>query len=317
MYTILYTIYNKAQEKAENNKKARFRVKIYRCICTMIFHYMNTVHIMFLKNHKNHCTVNKKQRTEEYIVSLTSFPGRINTVWITIESLLRQKVRADKIILWLANSQFPKGYSELPKQLLDMQTRGLEIKFCDDLRSYKKFYYAMQIYKKAFIITADDDCFYPTNYISSLVEMHHQYPEDIVCRTAPLITPTYSTPPSKWNGLLTGEEISSYRLSINSGSGALFPPGSLSAEAFDKDKFMKLCPFADDLWLTIMAHINGTKITRKKYYCYPIVISGTQKESLVSINRRKSADGFNNDTQWSNLIREYRLELETVLGKFI
>lgn len=313
MYTLLYIVYEKLQEMVEKNKKAKLRGGICQRICSLIYYYMNKVHVNYLKIHKSKATVNKVKRSEEYIVSLTSFPARIGTVWLTVESLLRQKTKADKIILWLADSQFPKGYAELPKRLIDMQERGLEIKFCEDLKSYKKFYYTMQLYKQSNIITADDDCLYPTDYISSLMEMHQQYPKDVVCRTAPLITPNYLTSPSKWNGLLSGEVISSYRLSINSGSGALFPPGSLGEEAFNKEAFLKLCPFADDLWLTVMVHLNGTQITRTKYHPYPIVISGTQKVSLVSINRGDSPDELNNDKQWSNLIRKYQSELKSII----
>ena len=52
------------------------------------------------------------------IVSLTSFPARINTVHQVIESLLNQTKKADKIILWLAPEQFPNGEKDLPEKLL-------------------------------------------------------------------------------------------------------------------------------------------------------------------------------------------------------
>ncbi|MBQ2886366.1 MAG: hypothetical protein IJE43_21810 [Alphaproteobacteria bacterium] len=40
------------------------------------------------------------------IVSLTSYPARINIVHKTIESLLNQTYKADKVILYLAYEQF-------------------------------------------------------------------------------------------------------------------------------------------------------------------------------------------------------------------
>ena len=89
-------------------------------------------------------SLNEKKRDKQLIVSLTSFPLRIGRLWIVIETLLRQKVQPDKIILWLAKSQFPNGDFDLPKKLLKQTKRGLEIRFVDeDIRSYKKFYYTL------------------------------------------------------------------------------------------------------------------------------------------------------------------------------
>ena len=39
---------------------------------------------------------------EEVIISLTSFPKRMKTLPLTLESLFRQTVKPTKIILWLA-----------------------------------------------------------------------------------------------------------------------------------------------------------------------------------------------------------------------
>jgi hypothetical protein len=48
------------------------------------------------------------RRIDNLIVSLTSFPGRIDEIQYTIFSLLDQNVLPEKIILWLAENEFPK-----------------------------------------------------------------------------------------------------------------------------------------------------------------------------------------------------------------
>ena len=40
------------------------------------------------------------------IISLTSFPKRIDTVYLTIKTLLNQTVKPQKVVLWLAKNQF-------------------------------------------------------------------------------------------------------------------------------------------------------------------------------------------------------------------
>src|SRR5690606_5759236 len=59
--------------------------------------------------------LNSSQRDEKYIVSFTSFPGRIDQVWIVAELLLRQSFKPDAVILWLSEEQFPDR--QVPKNL--------------------------------------------------------------------------------------------------------------------------------------------------------------------------------------------------------
>ena len=58
---------------------------------------------------------------QELIVSLTSYPARIDTVNQTIETLLNQSLCPDKVILWLAPEKFPNREADLPQQLLDLR----------------------------------------------------------------------------------------------------------------------------------------------------------------------------------------------------
>lgn len=70
------------------------------------------------------------------IVSLTSFPKRIPTLYLVIESILRQTVKPDKLILHLTKSQV-KDIELLPKRLLELRKRGLEIVLCPDNIRYE------------------------------------------------------------------------------------------------------------------------------------------------------------------------------------
>ena len=84
--------------------------------------------------------LNKEYRREKIIVSLTSFPARIDCVEYSVKSLMMQDYKPDRIILWLSNLQF-KSEGELPDTLLVLKDKGLEIKFCnDDLRGHKKYF---------------------------------------------------------------------------------------------------------------------------------------------------------------------------------
>src|SRR5690606_32307945 len=113
----------------------------------------------------------------------------------------------------------------LPKNLVKLQQRGLEIKIVGgtDLRSHKKYFYAMQEYKKSIIITVDDDFIYPLNLIEKLYQNHIRYPNNIIANRA--ISKTYVNNVLqsyiKWE-TIKGEKGPSKDIFFTSGGGTLF-----------------------------------------------------------------------------------------------
>ncbi len=117
--------------------------------------------------------ISQKDIKPKLVVSLTSFPKRICTIHLVIESILRQSLRPNKVLLYLSKEQFGDTVDEsnLPKRLLALQKKGLEIIMVDgDLRSYKKFYYAFKDYPDSLVVTVDDDIIYNTDLIRTLFE---------------------------------------------------------------------------------------------------------------------------------------------------
>lgn len=240
---------------------------------------------------------------DDIIISLTSFPGRINSVWLTIETLIRQTYRPYKIVLWLADSQF-KSINDLPSTLLKLREKGLDIKFCDDLRSHKKYYYTMLEYPNYTIITVDDDTFYPENLVENLVITSDANPGVICCNLAHLMTINDGKIDS-YESWLSGAEgfqgPSDFLVPIGC-EGVLYPPNSLSKEAFDIIKIKEICPLADDLWLKAMATLNGIKAvkTNKTSITYVNQIS-SRVQSLNEINVNQNM----NDIQLNKIISNY------------
>ena len=56
-------------------------------------------------------------RQPKIIASLTSYPPRIETVHIAIQSLLAQKHLPDLVVLWLYEDDFPNRELDLPLEL--------------------------------------------------------------------------------------------------------------------------------------------------------------------------------------------------------
>ncbi len=251
--------------------------------------------------------ITEKKRDSKYIVSLTSFPARINDVWISIETILRQSVKPDEIILWLAESQFPD--KKIPESLHNLTKRGLTIKYCDDLKSHKKYYYAVKEYSDSNIITLDDDLYYHKDVLKNIIELHKKYPDCISTNRAHeiIIINDEILPYRKWNHNAVNITKPSHLLLQTGGAGTLYPPRKLHKDILDKNLIKHLSFHADDVWLKMMAYLEGTKIITNKFYNKDfITVSKTQKEKLVSTNVIMGG----NDEQLKNILDYYNIKIK-------
>ena len=257
--------------------------------------------------------INTELREELYVVSLTSFPARIDNVWIAIECLLRQTFKPDKIILWLAITQFPD--KKVPDSLKKLETWGLEVRFCEeDLRAHKKYLYTMKEFPSANIITVDDDLYYDNGLLENLYVLHKKHPQHIVTNRAHKMTFTSRNEIKsyrKW-----GHNVSlkkpSHLLFATGGGGTLYPSNSLHAEIFNIEVFKKICFLADDIWLKCMALKQGTKVvTNATYNKDPLTIRKSQMEKLVSANVLSGG----NDKQLRDVCAHYNIDLSNYIDK--
>lgn len=194
------------------------------------------------------------------IVSLTSYPARIGEINKVINCLIKQTIMPEKIVLYLAEDQFPKHI--VPKTLEQYQQYGFEIHWCDeDIGSYKKFYYAFQEYPDDIIITVDDDFYYKETMIEELMRYYEPFPNAVLARRAHLIT-------RKENGEIAsyGNWLQQYDRFVGmprmdyfatTGGGTLFPPHIFHNEIFNKEIFMKYCSHADDVWVKVMQLLSN------------------------------------------------------------
>lgn len=241
----------------------------------------------------------------DVIVSLTSFPARINSVHFTIQSLLNQSYLPKQIILWLANEQFPNAEKELPEELLKLQDGGIFIiKWCDDLRPHKKYYYAMQEYADMPIITVDDDVIYSENTVQQLVESYKKFPFAVSALRAHRIKLTEEkqiAPYRFWKREIKDVGIPSLALCATGVGGVLYPPHILPPETFNKSRIQEVCLNADDLWLKTMELINYV----------PVVLAGAPAKleyvphsQEVALWKENDTNG-GNDTQLETLLETY------------
>jgi len=187
-------------------------------------------------------------------VTLTSYPPRFRYLHLTLQSLLRQSVRADRIVLWIAQDDAPL----LPDAVRSLTAQGLEIRLGGDLRSFKKLIYAVEAFPDDFLAIADDDVFYPKKWLETLLLGYDPGKRVIPCRRAHRITvdPQGGVLPYRFWEWDIRDNGPCDRIVPTGVGGVLYPPNSLDPGVVRRDVFNALCPSSDDLWFYWMARRN-------------------------------------------------------------
>ena len=209
----------------------------------------NEIKQKLLKNHeifedflKGPIGIKELEEGEEHtIVSLTSWPPRIHTVFLTIESILRQTHKPHKVVLYLAKDEFYEN-TDLPETLKFQQTRGLEVRWVkENLRSYKKLLYALKEFPESNIITVDDDHIYKKTLLDEFLKEHAKDKETVIGGAT----------------ILIDKNIENAFIMAIGAFGILYPPRSFMDNVFDTETIKKINPIGDDEWFASAATANG------------------------------------------------------------
>lgn len=254
------TLYNLLDKYRFCENDGNIKAKLKRAVRIFIYFEVNYILPIWYQCTKRYNRITQQNCTPGIVVSLTSFPKRIGTVWITIESIIRQKTKPEKVILWLSEEQLPSKDC-IPNSLWEQCERGLEIRFVKgDIRSYKKYVYAFQEFPDKYIITTDDDIVYPTDMVGGLYEIAKNNPKSVACCFSCKIRwdendrCIYQMPQE------TPVDGSGYNVFYGTGGGTIFKPSEMDPDAANIELCTSLCPSADDFFLNGITRLSGCKI---------------------------------------------------------
>lgn len=256
-------------------------------------------------------TKNPRPEGERVIVSLTSYGRRVKSVLpYAIISLLRQTFKPDVIILWLDKEHW--NDDNLPKPLIKLRTKGLTIAYCDDIKSYKKLIPSLEMYPNDIIIAVDDDFIYASHLIKQLMEAWYKEPNRVYVHRAFGITFTNDGSVEKYNHWQ--KEISNRSDDFVfplGGSGCLYKRELLYPDVMHNELFLRLAPYADDVWFFFMEFLQGTKRTvlprlKHTYILIDFFYQYTHRTAaLYNVNDKE--DG--NDPQIRAVMDYYHIDL--------
>lgn len=272
------------------------------------YFFLETYHGLSVKFSRR-IGITQTKRTPEVIVSLTTIPERIGKVSLCLDSLLRQSTKPDQLILWLSESEDPKrpciDYNSLPAELHGLTQRGLEIRWCKDIGSYRKIIPTLKAHPEALIVTADDDIFYPRRWLQQLVEAHSREPQYIHCHRAHMIrydSLGRALPYRDWVWHAGDFMGPSPDLLPTGVGGVLYGPGQLHPEVLNEAAFLELCPKADDIWLKAMSLLVGVPCKKVAKNTFDMVAI------RISTNRTLSSENYDqdgNDPQIRAVAKQY------------
>lgn len=225
-------------------------------------------------------------------VSLTSFGPRIGSVHLAVESIAAGAVRPRTLTLWLSEDE---AQDPLPPPLRRLRVRGLRIAATHDWGAHKKYYPHVSTGDLVRpLVTADDDVFYPRDWLAGLLEAHAETPDAVVAHRAHRfrLEGGRPAPYASWARCTTttpGPDV--FPTGV---SGVLYPEAMLQALRDAGDTFIETAPRADDVWLHATALRHGIPVRqtgpRTKLY---VAVGGTQRSGL----KHSNVEGGGNDGQ--------------------
>lgn len=243
--------------------------------------------------HRNRTVTDSVLSPRGPVVSLTTYGKRIDTVYLTLESIALGSLLPSRLILWMDEED---RFNDLPETLRRLQARGLEIRLTPNYGPHKKYFPYLQSNDllECPLATADDDALYPANWLKGLDASYKAHPSLVSCYRAHVM---------KFEGAgfapyVTWERCRSVEpsfLNFATGvSGTIYPPALQERLKAAGLGFVDLCPRADDVWLHLQAIRGGFKIKQLKAWeqSFP-ELPGTQDVGLVLDN----VHGSQNDLQ--------------------
>lgn len=267
--------------------------------------------LFLTKFHLKEEGINRTQkRNKKIILSLTSYGRRLSkTAPYAIYSLLKQTMKPDLVILWLDNENW--NDANLPASIRHLCQYGLSVRYCDDIRSYKKHVPTLSLFPDDLVITVDDDFYYSSKMVEKIYSGYLDHPNSIVTLRAHRVlfdTNGKRLPYEQWD--MMQHDTAEGPLFATTGGGCLLQLSLLHNDTLKPELFLSLCPTADDVWFYFMTLMQKTQIVVLPQWSVFMMIpmdvfyqKTHAQTSLQEVNRGLSA----NDRQISAMMEHYNL----------
>lgn len=241
------------------------------------------------------------------IVGITSYPARINSAWISIETILRQSVAPTRFLLVLSREEFPGGV--VPQSISARLTRGLDILWVEkNGRSFDKLLPISSEFPDEPIITVDDDKIFPRHLLRDLYREHQKSPSAVIGARGWVMQNSFTSGELHYgkDWVRAAPGATGRHLFMPGGNGCLYPPISLDTTVQDLDLALRLCPTADDIWFWASLQRTDTESICLGMPAHRPVSQQKNTSALSDVNES------DNDRQFQSVISHFNLTVDLV-----
>ena len=243
---------------------------------------------------------------KDIIISITSYPKRINNIQIVIKLLLdKQTLCPDKIYLWLSEEEFSNKEKDLPQELLNLinNNSSIYLKWVKKNTYVHKRHEIFKYVNNGYIFLIDDDVEYNSNLIESVVNISKEYPNTIILYNR------YS--PHIYNGIkikykrnddciLGGPYVNTFRW-----CGQSMIPADIYPKEILSDEYQNIrnntSPVSDECWFQPWVVYNDIPLYSCDFGWGKDISEETGKKSgLVSWSHQKDKNGYEKRDIWLN-----------------
>jgi len=241
-----------------------------------------------------------KKVSWDFVVSLTSHQPRFASLSAVLHGLRNQSLAPNDILLNIATGDF----SQLPADVMQLEKDGfITIVQCEDLGPAKKLIPTLGTVKGLPIIVIDDDLEFDSDLFLQLMIAHHLNPQAVIASRVHRVTVKADgviDSFANWDKQYVENKGFAKDLLPTSGSGTLFPSGSLHRDAQDSNAYLKLAQNTDDLWWYFQARRAGTLVHRIEGFSALNFVEDSQEAGLW-----KNGNQEKNEVNLALLVKEY------------
>jgi hypothetical protein len=250
--------------------------------------------------------MSKIKFNERIVVTCTTLPNRYPSLLRTLKAMHDQDCHIDQIYVTLPYKakRLNQIYPPLPDDIKNLATI---IKIKKDYGPLTKMVGALyhEQDKNTIIVSVDDDCLYPLNLVSSLVQLSLQHDDVAICGTGALIGRGLTM--ASFHGTLKGFEmfnvLSGFRITdegraidvIHGFAGVLYRRGFFPKK--EKLNHLLKLPFIDDYVfchddLILSGYLRQQGIKLKTFKGIPLVEDCIKESDALSYNFSKMIEKF-------------------------
>jgi len=201
-------------------------------------------------------------------LNITTTSNRLDLCAQTIWSFLNQTLKPSKINVWVSKEPYliDEGVQEEPAWVQELRKISdiIEFRWTENTGPYRKLFPALQAANEdTILVYADDDTIYKSRWLEKLISKFNSYggKHVIASRCRELGRRGWAGKKSYMLlSLIRKERLLKENFLVTGVGGVVLKPSHIATEFWSNTDFLKVCPKADDIWISKILERSGSSV---------------------------------------------------------